>query len=135
MHIFMDEIVFDEWNIQKKKLNSNDKSFFFKEWEIWRVSIGLNIWSEVYGKWKWFMRPVIILKKLSRHICIVIPLTSKIKEWSWYFSFSLKGNIRCVLLHQIRMIHINRYKDKIWEVSNITFLEIKKRLSLLLNLS
>ncbi len=47
------------------------------EGDVWWASIGENIGSEINGKNQNFTRPVIILKKLSRTLFFVIPLTTK----------------------------------------------------------
>jgi hypothetical protein len=80
---------FDEWNDIKKGLESKEVTVLFKESELWWVSIGQNIGDETYGKGAQFRRPIVVLRKLSGTACIAIPLTSKEKEGTWYFSFTV----------------------------------------------
>jgi len=56
----------DEWNKLKKDLS--DRPFQppnFKEREIWWISAGQNIGTELYGKGSDFSRPVIVIKKFG----------------------------------------------------------------------
>ncbi len=61
---------FDKWNEQKKYLNNIESNIYFKEWDIWWISIWLNIKSESFWKWEHFRRPILVLKKLSSNSCI-----------------------------------------------------------------
>ena len=65
---------FEEWNTIKQKI---DKATHIppriNEGEVWWVSIGLNVGSEIYGKNKDFARPVVILKKLNKKMYLVAP--------------------------------------------------------------
>ncbi len=126
---------FDKWNNLKKDLDKKEKSYKFKEREIWWISLWQNISSEIYGKWENFRRPVLVLKKLSGYSCIVIPLSTQVKTWTWFCECELDNVKRIALLYQIRMIDTNRFESKIWRLDSNSFCEIKKRLSDLLNLS
>ena len=124
---------FDDWNIQKKKLHSKKSNIYFREWDVWWASLWMNVKSESFWKWDSFRRPILIFKKLSSDTCIAIPLSSKIKTWSWFCKFSLHNMQRTALLHQIRMIHKNRFQRKIWELEQNDLVNIKKKLSDLLS--
>ncbi len=126
---------FDKWNTLKKDLDKKEKSYKFKEREIWWISLGQNISSESYGKWENFRRPVLILKKLSSYSCIAIPLSTQIKTWTWFCECELDDIKRVALLNQIRMIDTNRFESKIWKLNSNEFDKIKEKLSKLLNLS
>ncbi|MDD4151989.1 MAG: type II toxin-antitoxin system PemK/MazF family toxin [Candidatus Gracilibacteria bacterium] len=80
------------------------------------------------------MRPILVIKKLSSDSCISIPLSTKIKEGTWYYSYDLHGQKYTALLYQIKMVHKNRFQRKIGELDEKDFGEIKKRLKNLLNL-
>ena len=82
---------YDEWNTFKKELSGKDSKIFFKEGELWWASLGYNLGEEVYGKGSNFMRPVIVIRKLTGNTCVAIPLTSKEKTGSWYYSFEVEG--------------------------------------------
>lgn len=126
---------FDLRNEQKKTINHDKKEIYFREWDIWRCGLWMNIRSESYGKWESFRRPILILKKLSADFCIAIPLSTKSKEWTRFCWYSLHGEKWTALLYQIRAIHKNRFQRKIWELDEKDILNIKKKLSALLNIS
>lgn len=126
--------VFDKWNELKKEIhNKNTDNIYFKESEIWWGSMWKNIKSESFWKWDSFRRPVLIFKKLSSDICIVIPLSSKNKTWTWFCDCDLQWIRRTALLYQIKMVHKNRFQRKIWELDELDFETIKKKLGKLLN--
>lgn len=56
---------FNKWNELKIKLENSDTNIFFNEWQIWWITMWLNLKQETCGKWENFRRPVLILKKLS----------------------------------------------------------------------
>ena len=125
---------FDLWNEKKKEIENYDKKILFNEWEIWRTTIWLNIKQESCGKWENFRRPILVLKKLSSDTFIWIPLSSKIKTWTWFANYTQNWEDLTALLYQIRMFDNSRFQRRIWEIDETDFREIKKRLKLLLNL-
>jgi hypothetical protein len=71
---------FDEWNIQKKVLNSKTRTKTIKERDVFFLSLGENVGSEQSGKGNKFLRPVLVYKKFSHTLFLGIPLTTKIKK-------------------------------------------------------
>lgn len=127
---------YNDWNIKKQNIHFlNNEEFYFKEGDIWWCSIGLNIGSESYGKGKDFRRPILIVKKLSEDLCVVLPLTSKKKMGSWFVNIKLDGIHQCIMLYQIRTLNRKRFQRKIGELSYDTFIDIKEKLKILLELS
>lgn len=131
--IFMEKD-FDTWNALKKDLESKTSELIIKEWEIWWTYLGLNIKTESCGKWENFRRPVLVLKKLSHDNFIIIPLSTQIKEWTWFANYEIDWIKYSALLYQIKMMHRNRFYVEEWRLERQQFLEIKKRLKNLLNL-
>lgn len=125
---------FDKWNELKKKIENYSNDLIIKEWEIWWTNIGLNVKTESCWKWENFRRPVLVIKKLSKEDFIVVPLSSKIKTWTWFANYEINGITYTVLLYQIRMMHANRFYVNELKLDREKFLEIKKRLKFLLNL-
>lgn len=73
--------IFENWNKLKQKIHEKSlKNVYFKEWDIWWSSLWQNIKSEANWKWEFFMRPILIIKKLSSDSCIAIPLSTKEKK-------------------------------------------------------
>jgi len=125
---------FDKWNKLKENLELKNNKILFKQWDIWWTSIWVNIWQESCWKWKEFRRPVLVIKKLSKENCIVIPLSSQNKVWTWFASYTLHGVKYTALLYQIKMLHIKRFTKREAELNDYDFKIIKKRLKQLLNL-
>ncbi|MCX6780980.1 MAG: hypothetical protein NT003_02595 [Candidatus Magasanikbacteria bacterium] len=58
---------FDEWNNLKQRLHGRVWRHYIREGEIWFCSLGVNIGWEQDGKNETFERPVLVVRKLSRH--------------------------------------------------------------------
>jgi mRNA interferase MazF len=98
---------FDNWNTRKKELQDN-RPPTFKEREIWWCSIGTNVGCETDGKGEEFRRPVLIIKKYNNSQALILPLSSKIKENFYSYTFELKGKRQNVLLSQPKVIDTRR---------------------------
>ncbi len=125
---------FDAWNSKKKYLDANKRDLLFKDGEIWWCSLGMNIGEEVYGKGADFRRPVIVLKKLSRNSCIVLPTSTQKREGSWYHYLRVQDKDRWVLMNQMRFISANRLYVRESALSRDEFAELKKSVAGLLGL-
>ena len=91
---------FDRWNQHKAELNNATITRFFKEREIWFCYFGLNIGHEQDGDAKKFLRPVIILKKLSNRMFFAIPLTRTPRFGKEYFSLIDSHGVSFAMLSQ-----------------------------------
>lgn len=123
---------FNQWNELKQKLHVSEKKLLFKEGEIWWCSIGQNIGTEVYGKGKFFRRPVFVLKKLSNSSCLVIPLSTKGYSGSWYISVQSGSKKAWANISQIRTLSTLRFDTKIGDIRKCDFYKIKKSIADLL---
>ena len=126
---------FDLWNQQKKSLDVSQKQVRFHEAEVWWCSVGMNVGHEVCGKGHEYQRPILVLKKLSRETCIGLPISTQEKRGSWFHEISMHGKPRYVLLHQIRMLSVNRFQRRLTALSVSDFIRIKQQLEALLELS
>jgi len=123
---------FDKWNEIKKATDSRilPIKFFFREQEIWWCSLGVNIGSEEDGKNDLFERPVLIIRKISKDIVLIAPLTSKIRVNNYRINTVCAGVKSQILLAHCRMISSQRLLRKIGYVKlNIfqkTIIEIAK---------
>jgi mRNA interferase MazF len=126
---------YDNWNEKKKSIAKDVKKIFFKEGEIWWVTLGLNVGEETYGKGDNFRRPVLIFRKLTGSSCVVLPLTSKEKNGSWYHQVSIEDTKRYTMMHQIRMISTRRFESRIGTLPESDFAEMKKAVAELYGLS
>lgn len=126
---------FDSWNKIKKELEKKDKKFFFKEGEVWWMSVGLNVAKESCGKGNIFRRPVLVLKKLSGDTFIGLPLSSKEKVGTWFTDITIGSEKRYVLLYQIRMFSTNRFESRLTTLDDNDYKKVKEKLEFLLKLS
>ena len=118
---------FLDWFTLKPKIHdSNHQPQLVKEGNIWWCSIGQNIGTEIYGKGKNFSRPVIIHTKLSRYTFLVIPCSTQIKEGSWFVSFCHQNKQMVAILSQIKIVDYRRLENKIGDVDDKDYQDIKK---------
>lgn len=117
---------FLEWIGLKEKLHSNsDKFVYFNEGEVWWCALGENIGVEINGKGTMFSRPVLIYKKLSKSGFLAVPLSTQIKEGSWYISVEFKEKTISANLAQLRIVSTARLYDKMGEVTAEDFSKVK----------
>ncbi len=109
----MYEKKFEEWLRLKEKLHEKTHSpQFVKEGDIWWVAMGVNIGREIDGKSHVFTRPVVILKRLAHGFYFVVPVTTQLKEGSWFVSFKLKNKQMVACLNQARAMDYRRLFSK-----------------------
>lgn len=117
---------FLEWIILKEKLhNKNTKPPLVSEGDMWWISFGENIGSEINGKSGVFTRPGIIYKKLSHGFYFIIPTTTQEKKGSWFVKFSHKNNNMFACLHQARATDYRRFFSKLGTLDDEDFKRIK----------
>jgi mRNA-degrading endonuclease toxin of MazEF toxin-antitoxin module len=111
---------FIDWAKKKIQHNiiPNNTEIYFEEREIWWVALGKNIGYEVDGKNDLFERPVLILKKYSKDMCFVLPMTTQVKKDApWYqIQVIIEDELRGVNITQGRVISTKRLlrkKDKL----------------------
>jgi mRNA interferase MazF len=97
------------------------------ERDIWWISFGKNIGSEINGKSEWFSRPGLVLKKLSHGFYLVAPITSKQHTGYWYIKIRLTHKDSYVCLHQIRSIDYRRLSNRIGQINSPEFIIIKEK--------
>ncbi len=97
------------------------------EGDIWWVNIGDNVGQEINGKGKNFARPVYIYQKLSSDFYLVLPMTSKYKQGSWYVSIMQQARIVTVCLHQVRVLDYRRLMNKLGEIDEADMVNIQNK--------
>jgi mRNA interferase MazF len=108
---------FLDWISLKERLHSKfSKAPNVCEGELWWASIGENVGFEIDGKSDLFSRPVIIFRKLSHCFYFVIPISTQLKNGSWYVQFDLKDVVNTACLHQARSIDYRRLSSKLGEL-------------------
>lgn len=118
---------FLEWIGLKEKLHAgNFKPPLVSERDLWWISLGENIGSEINGKSKLFSRHGVILKKLSHSFYLIVPTTTKKREGSWYVKISLNQKVTYACLHQIRTIDYRRLSTRLGKIEDNDFKKIKE---------
>ena len=108
---------FKGWIKIKEKIHFRKSLRSFSEGEIWWCNIGENVGSEICGKGKDFLRPVLVINKLSKYNFIGIPLTSKEHHGTWYAEFVFQGKKEYAAVSQIENISAYRLHHKIGRAS------------------
>jgi mRNA interferase MazF len=102
---------FDHWNGVKKALDKREQLPSFQERQIWWCSIGVNVGFEVYGKGKIYTRPVLVVRKFSKHSFFGVPMTSKRKTQPYHFPTFFKGTEGSAQLAQLKLFDSKRLMD------------------------
>lgn len=118
---------FDGWNEQKKCLRHRKVNIYFEEREIWWCAWGVNVGWEQDGSGKFFQRPIVILKKMSKRTCMVAPLTTSTRKHPMRFSVGhASGKKSQAILSQIKVIDTDRFVEKMGIVDEGYFQDIQK---------
>jgi mRNA interferase MazF len=113
------------WMGVKRNLDEQEMTQFVRPGEIRWASLGINVGSEIDGKGASFTRPVLIVSVVGKHLALILPITSKIKDLPGYVSFEYADNHDALCIHQIRVISQKRIFNRISKISE-TRLEIYK---------
>lgn len=118
------------WHNKKSELNKKEHNVFFHEREIWFCYLGLNIGYEQNGDNKYFLRPVLILKKFNDRLFFGIPLTSsKKQENKFYHKFNYIKDIESVaIISQARILDTKRLSHLSGYIKIEDFNKIKEKL-------
>jgi mRNA interferase MazF len=120
---------FDNWNIKKKELeNTGHNILSFHEREVWWSSIGLNLGDEQDGKNELFERPVLVLRKFNNKIAWVLPMSTKQRNGIYYHSLMYDGKVFTVLLSQMRLLSVKRFRRFIRKISPNQFKLIQRKM-------
>jgi len=123
---------FDEWNLQKKKIDADIVLADFHEREIWWCAIGVNVGSEQHSESGDFGRPVLVVRRFTRDVFWGIPFTTKIKDIGFRFRFTLEGVENDLLLLQMRVYDRKRLLRKIGVMPKVNFQKLLDALKALL---
>jgi len=130
---------FDIWNEVKKNTNKIDFILSIKPREIYFSKLGYNIGSEQYGKGKDFVRPLIIIRQLTKDLFIGVPTTTSKKANNDYFhTISYRDNlnrdiISSAMILQQRVFSKKRLLNKIGKIDIQSFEDIKEKLKRLID--
>lgn len=118
-----------EWLNQKILLDEEPhRDLHFHERDIWWASLGQNIGHEIDGKNSDSSRPVLILKRHSSTMCLILPLTTRLKPGAHYqFPIKINGTKSAVLFEQSRSISSKRLLNYVSKAEPEVFSKIKQR--------
>jgi len=121
----MDEI-YDKWNEVKKRTQDKLETAYFKEREIYWANIGKNIGFEQNGKGDDFMRPLLVFRKYNNKLFCGIPLSTTLREGSYFYNFSfLENKSSSALLVQAKTFDVKRLDRKIGMINKNDFLKLE----------
>jgi len=122
---------FDKWNELKKKIDKKNDlpDNFPKEGEVWMSSVGVNVGYEQNGSEDNFSRPMLIIKKFNNHMFWAIPLSTKQKDFDFYFNYTDPNDQKVsAILAQMKLVSVKRLKRDIYIIDKELFEEIKEKL-------
>lgn len=106
----------------------NRKSVFFKERQVWFCYLGNNIGYEQNGSGKDYLRPVLVIKKFNNRLCLVVPLTKKIRDNRFNFIFQyVSEHMSSAIFSQIRLVDSKRLKYLSGYISEKDFIKLKRK--------
>ena len=120
---------FLDWFTLKPKIHNQEKRPYFNQGEIWWCQLGENIGDEENGKGSNYLRPVVVLTKFNKNICLVVPTSTKLKDSSYYYKISYQQQEYSALVSQIRVLDTKRFKKKIAQISNDDLQNLKNYLA------
>lgn len=119
---------FDEWFVQKKKAQ-DETGRLYSVREIWWCKLGVNIGSEQDGKGENFLRPCVIVRGFGADSCLVLPLTTSIKNHFLRVSVGVvNGKEAKANLSQLRLVDTRRLVEKIGFLEKEKFEILIKRI-------
>jgi len=125
---------YDKWNEIKKKIDAKIKKIVTpKEREVYWASIGENIGNEQNGKGDIFSRPVLIIKRFSKSMFFGVPLSTQIKEGTFFYNFTFLEKKSNALIVQGRLFDSKRLENRIGMINKDDFANIKQSLKELLD--
>ena len=118
---------FDSWSKEKKRIHKEEINRQYHAREIWWCSLGVNIGFEQDGTGEKHERPILIMKGLSSHTCLVIPLTTSQKMHKMRIPIGQVDDKQAfVVLSQMRVIETKRLTNKLGFLSRSHFQTIRK---------
>jgi len=120
---------FDNWNEKKKTLNDAlSKAPYFKEREIWWLSIGVNVGYEEDGKSNAFSRPVLVIRKFNRNLFLGVPLSTRVKVSPFYIFIIFDNRPMAVMISQLRVFSSKRLLGEMGKLEDVYYQNILSRI-------
>jgi mRNA interferase MazF len=123
---------FDKWNEIKKDITYCKIERSFKTRDIFYIKMGQNVGVEQNGKGKEFVRPVVIIKKITKDMFIGVPLSTQLKDGSWFYKFNFnksgKTSHNIAIIPQVKMYSSKRLLNRIGKMKLENFEELKQKI-------
>ena len=104
---------FDGWNEIKKQADTEEPRLYTVR-EIWWCRFGVNIGTEQDGRGDNFLRPAVILRGFGPDACLVVPLTTSLREHPLRVSVGIvDGRSARANLSQLRVVDTRRLVEKV----------------------
>jgi mRNA interferase MazF len=117
---------FLDWIKIKQRIHEAESvPLYFKEGDIWWCSVGENVGIEMNGKGDTFSRPVFVYRKLSRNGFLGIPLTTKLKQGTWFVQINFQEKEIVANLAQTRVFSTSRMLNKMGTLDEVDADKIK----------
>ncbi len=120
---------YDKWNRIKKQIHKENIILGYKNRDIFYMKMGENIGFEQNGKGENFVRPVVIIKGFNENMFFGVPLSTKIKDGKFYYTFEFKKQnttiINNALLSQMKLFSTKRLLNKIGIINQDDFKNLK----------
>ena len=124
---------FDKWNSEKKRIHDGEQNKLYHEREIWWIALGVNIGFEQDGTGSGYQRPAIILKGYSKHVCLIVPLTTSLKQNPYHIGVGpVDGKEAFAIISQIRLIDTCRLINKVETLDMKHFKAVRKAIKAML---
>ena len=118
---------FDTWTVEKERIQLREPHKVYSEGEVWWCSLGTNIGSEQDGTGVCQQRPVLILKRINKFTCYIVPLTTSQKIDPYRIPIGIINDKRNFAnLSQIRLIDTKRLVAKVVSMDPCMFLYIRE---------
>lgn len=117
---------FDKWNEEKKRADAEHPRLYTVR-EMWWCRLGVNIGTEQDGRGTLFLRPAIILRGFGPDACLIVPLTTSVREHPLRVSVGkVDGRTARANLSQLRIIDTRRLVEKIGFLESEIFVTLRK---------
>jgi mRNA interferase MazF len=120
---------FDQWNVEKQKINASSRKVLYHPREIWWCSFGVNVGREQDGKGEHFRRPVIIIHGFNPDTFLGVALVGRKMQGKYYFPLGVIDDREAsVSLSQVRIFDVKRLDEKIMMLDQALFEQLKSAL-------
>ncbi len=118
---------FDEWTKRKIEIDGSIERSLYHRREVWWCTLGANIGFEQDGTGTGYQRPVLVIRGFSAFVCLVVPLTTSLKNNKYHVSAGVvDGKQAFAIISQLRLIDTKRLAEKIGYIAVKDFESIRK---------